>query len=94
MILSFNLLNTMALNYLKSFDYFGYPALMHFGRNPSKKEDGDKKITTIIGALYSIGLRAIYILAIYFYMTKMINATDNQISSVSINASWEALMKA
>jgi len=29
--------------YFKSWDYFGHPALMHFGRNPAKKqEEGDK----------------------------------------------------
>jgi len=67
----------MIVNYLKSFDYFGYPALMHFGRNPAKKEDGDTKITTIIGAIYSIGLRIVYMIAIVFYMLKMANATDN-----------------
>ena len=67
----------MIVNYLKSFDYFGYPALMHFGRNPAKKEDWDTKITTIIGAIYSIGLRIVYMIAIVFYMLKMAKATDN-----------------
>ena len=61
----------MILNYLKSWDYFGYPALMHFGRNPKKNEDGDTKITTVIGGLYSILLRIIYIIAIVFFMRKM-----------------------
>jgi hypothetical protein len=56
---------------------------MHFGRNPAKKEDGDTKIKTYIGSLYSIGLRIIYIIAITFYMNKMINATENQLSSVN-----------
>ena len=50
---------------------------MHFGRNLAKKEDGDTKITTIIGALYSICLRIVYIVAIVFFMKKMINASDN-----------------
>ena len=67
----------MILNYLRSFDYFGHPALLHFGRNPAKKEDGDTKIKTIIGALYSICLRIVYLVAVWFYLTKMTKATDN-----------------
>jgi len=67
----------MIVNYLTSFDYFGYPALLHFGRNPAKKKDGDTHFKTVIGALYSIFLRIIYFAAIVFYLTKMIKATDN-----------------
>ena len=40
-------------------------------RNPKKNEDGDTKITTVIGGLYSILLRLIYIIAIVFFMRKM-----------------------
>jgi hypothetical protein len=30
--------------YFKSWDYFGHPALMHFGRNPAKKQEGGDKV--------------------------------------------------
>ena len=81
----------MILNYIKTWDYFGYPAVMHFGRNPAKDQDGDTIVNTLIGAIYSIGLRLIYILAVYFYMSRMVLAQDNKLSTVDINANWEAL---
>jgi len=84
----------MILNYLRSFDYFGHPVLLHFGRDPAKKEDGNTKIKTIIGAIYSICLRTVYLIAIWFSLTKMINATDNSLQTVTLNANWDALMKA
>jgi len=67
----------MIVNYLKSFDYFGHPALLHFGRNPAKEEDGDTHFKTLIGAFYSMILRIIYFVCIGFYLNKMIKATDN-----------------
>jgi len=81
------------INYLRSFDYFGHPALLHFGRNPAKNEDGDTHSKTLIGGLYSMLLRIIYFVCVGFYLTKMINATDNNIQTIDLDANWDALMK-
>ena len=81
----------MIINYLKSWDYFGHPALMHFGRNPKKNEDGDTLIKTVIGAFYSILLRLIYLIAVVFFLRKMALAENNSLGSVDINANWEKL---
>jgi len=67
----------MIVNYMKSFDYFGHPALLHFGRNPAKKKDGDTDFKTLLGGLYSIFLRIIYLVCVAYFLTKMIKATDN-----------------
>lgn len=67
----------MIEDYIKSWDYFGHPALMHFGRNPVKKQEGDDTVKTVIGAVYSIILRAIYLYTIYYYVNIMLTASDN-----------------
>jgi len=82
------------INYLRSFDYFGHPALLHFGRNPAKNEDGDTHFKTLIGGLYSMLLRIVYLVAVGFYLSKMILATDNNIQTIDLDANWDALMKA
>ena len=63
--------------YVKSWDYFGHPALMHFGRNPIKKKEGGDTVKTVIGAVYSIALRMIYLYTIYYYVNIMVTASDN-----------------
>ena len=83
----------MIVDYIKSCDYFGHPALMHFGRDPAKKQEGDDTVKTLIGAVYSIILRIAYAYTVYYYAKKMFTASDNNVSTVDINADWSALAK-
>ena len=78
----------MINEYIKSWDYFGHPALMHFGRNPVKKQEGDNTVKTLVGAFYSMILRVAYLYTVYYYANKMFTASDNQLSTVDTNADW------
>ena len=79
----------MFLNILKSFDYFGHPVVMHFGRNISREKQGEEKLNTVLGGIFSLCLRCIYIFLIYYYFSKMYNAEENSIAAVDINVNWE-----
>ena len=78
----------MLETYIKSWDYFGHPAIMHFGRNPVKKQEGDDSVKTVVGAFYSMVLRIAYLYTVYYYANKMLTASDNQLSTFDTNANW------
>jgi hypothetical protein len=46
-----------------------------------------------LGGLYSLCLRVVYIIAIYFFMKKMVDATENGYDSVDIQMDWAGLAK-
>ena len=62
---------------------------MHFGRNISKEKQGEEKLNTVLGGIFSLGLRFIYVFLIYYYFSKMYLAEENSISTVDININWE-----
>ena len=81
----------MLETYIKLWDYFWHSALMHFGRNPVEKQEGDDSVKTVVGGFYSMVLRIAYLYTVYYYANKMFIASDNQLSTVDTNAFWQLL---
>ena len=77
------------LSNLKGFDYFGHNTSLKFGSWQDRKSTSDSIHKTIFGGLISLLLRAVFILALYYFCEKMFCYQGSKTSEQDIDIKWQ-----
>lgn len=73
---------------LKSLDYFGHNTSFKFGAWQDRKSDSDSIHRTIFGGFISLLLRAVFILAVFYFCQRMFCYQGTKTSEQDIDIKW------
>ena len=74
-------------NFIKSQDKFGHPVVLSF--KGGKDEDPNDTYRTIIGGVFSILLRILYIVFFVYFSFRMFVHADNKTNTVISPINWK-----